>query len=421
MPQTIGTRNGSAIEKHQKASSRSRPDPDDDLGRGARDREIVGIRRLLPLMAVAPVHRLPTQVADKTPPPVKSTAARPCRIRRGVTPARRAARVRRSVAGRGEAHERGGLRSGGRRRRSGRLRGGDQGSPARHEGGLRREARRPGRHLPQCRLHPVQGAAALLPSLRRGRPRHGQARRQGERRRARSADHAGEQEPGGEDPDPGDRVPLQEEQGGLCRRRRSARQSREGRRPAERQRRGQGTRHQEHPDRHRLRRDAAAWSDHRRGPDRLVDRRARSQARAQASPGRRRGLYRPRDGHGLATAGGEGDGGRVPRPGDARHGRRGVQGVREDPQEAGDGVQARHQGRGRGQLGRRDQGDGGSRPRAGPRRPSNAMSSWSRLVAAPTPRGSGSSRSASAWTIAPASRPMAIGAPTSTACGRSAT
>ena len=50
------------------------------------------------------------------------------------------------------------------RRRPGRLRRGDPRRPARHEGRLRREARDPRRHLPQRRLHPVQGAAAILAS-----------------------------------------------------------------------------------------------------------------------------------------------------------------------------------------------------------------------------------------------------------------
>ena len=49
--------------------------------------------------------------------------------------------------------------------------------PARHEGGLRRKARHARRHLPQCRLHPVQGAAAIVGEFHRadarvGRPRH---------------------------------------------------------------------------------------------------------------------------------------------------------------------------------------------------------------------------------------------------------
>ncbi len=122
--------------------------------------------------------------------------------------------------------------------------------------------------------------------------------------------------------------------------------------------RGQGARDQERADRHGLRRHAAARRHHRRGPHRLLDRCARSQAGAQAPAGRRCRLYRPRDGHGLAPARGQGHRGRVSRSGHARHGRRGVEGVREDPEEAGHGVQARHQGHGRRQLGRGGQGDG---------------------------------------------------------------
>ena len=43
IPQTIGTRNGSAIEKHQKTSSSSRPTRMTTSARGARDREIAAL------------------------------------------------------------------------------------------------------------------------------------------------------------------------------------------------------------------------------------------------------------------------------------------------------------------------------------------------------------------------------------------
>ena len=50
-----------------------------------------------------------------------------------------------------------------------------------HEGRRRREARNARRHLPQRRLHPVEGAAARVRAVRGGRPR---LRRHGHRRRA---------------------------------------------------------------------------------------------------------------------------------------------------------------------------------------------------------------------------------------------
>ena len=53
------------------------------------------------------------------------------------------------------------------RRRSRRLRLRDSRGAARPEGRARREARHPRRHLPQRRLHPLEGAAALLRALRR--------------------------------------------------------------------------------------------------------------------------------------------------------------------------------------------------------------------------------------------------------------
>ena len=52
------------------------------------------------------------------------------------------------------------------RRRAGRLCRRDPRGAARHERRLRREARDARRHLPQCRLHPVEGAAAILGEIR---------------------------------------------------------------------------------------------------------------------------------------------------------------------------------------------------------------------------------------------------------------
>ena len=128
------------------------------------------------------------------------------------------------------------------------------------------------------------------------------------------------------------------------------RQPRQGGRQAEQRRRHARARDEEHPDRHRLRRHAAAGGDDRRGADRLLDRGARPGPRAGAPADRGRRLYRARDGHGVAAARGQGDRGRVPRPCDARHGRRGQPRVPEDTDQAGHDVPARHQGRGRRQA-----------------------------------------------------------------------
>ena len=67
------------------------------------------------------------------------------------------------------------------RRRAGRLCRGDPRGAAGHERRLRREARNPRRHLPQYRLHPVEGAAAILREIRGGAARHGRAWREARR------------------------------------------------------------------------------------------------------------------------------------------------------------------------------------------------------------------------------------------------
>ena len=64
---------------------------------------------------------------------------------------------------------------------------------ARHEGRLRREARHPRRHLPQHRLHPLQGAAAIVRGIPPRDARAEGPRRAGRRREARPRAHAGTQ------------------------------------------------------------------------------------------------------------------------------------------------------------------------------------------------------------------------------------
>ena len=76
------------------------------------------------------------------------------------------------------------LRSHRHRHRPRRLRVRHPRGPARHEGRRRREARDARRHLPQRRLHPLEGAAARVRALRGGGPR---LRRHGHRRSSRSS------------------------------------------------------------------------------------------------------------------------------------------------------------------------------------------------------------------------------------------
>ena len=155
--------------------------------------------------------------------------------------------------------------------------------------------------------------------------RHGieQARHQGAGRRARSRRHDGQQGQGGRRPDQGHRVPLQEEQGRLRDRRRPDRGRRQGR-GRRRTRAAARSCDQEHPDRHRLGRHAAA--------------RRRRSTRSGSSPRPARSTWSEVPEHLLVVGAGyiglemgtvwrrlgsQGDRGRVPRPRDAGHGRRG--------------------------------------------------------------------------------------------------
>ena len=80
--------------------------------------------------------------------------------------------------------------------------------------------------------------------------------------------------------------------------------------------------------------------DDRREAHRVLDRRARARRGAGAAARGRRRRHRARARLGLAPARRAGDGGRVPRPHPARHGRRGRQAVPAHPREAGHDVQA---------------------------------------------------------------------------------
>ncbi len=122
---------------------------------------------------------------------------------------------------------------------------------ARSENRRRRKERDLRRHLPQCRLHPVEGAAARLRALRGSRHQlcaDGHQGRQAERRVAGAAQIQGTECRGQRE---GRRVFVQEEQDRDLPRRRPHRRSRPGR-GQRRQRQDADARDQEHRHRHRL-------------------------------------------------------------------------------------------------------------------------------------------------------------------------
>ena len=105
-----------------------------------------------------------------------------------------------------------GLRCRRHRNRAGRICLRDQGGAARPEDGRGGKARHAGRHLRQCRLHPLQGAAACLGDVRGGRPRFRSARRRTRRAEAQSEEDAGAQGSDGRAERQGPRLPDEEEQ-----------------------------------------------------------------------------------------------------------------------------------------------------------------------------------------------------------------
>ena len=152
--------------------------------------------------------------------------------------------------------------------------------------------------------------------------------------------------------------------------------------------------------RHRLRRGAAAGRRDRRDGRRLLDRRARPARRAQEARRRRRRHHRAGAGLGVAPARRRGDGGRIPRPHPARHGRRDRQELPAHHGEAGRQVPPRPQGR-QGREGAaparpcRSSPPPAARPRRWP-----PTSCWSPSAGAPTrgPRAGGAA--ASRWSAA---------------------
>ena len=157
-----------------------------------------------------------------------------------------------------------------------------------------------GRHLPQHRLHPVQGAAAGLGEIRRGAPRV--SPRIGVKARRVELDlpaMMAHKDKVVDEQHQGHRVPVQEEQDRLASR---AAASITGRRQGRGRTARDHARSQEHRHRHRLGRHAACRAstvDEKQ--HRLLDRRAGARRRCRSAGGDRRRLYRPGAGLGLAA------------------------------------------------------------------------------------------------------------------------
>ena len=179
------------------------------------------------------------------------------------------------------------------------------------------------RHLPECRLHPVEGAAARLASLPRGR----RAVREDGNHRGTEDRHeadAGLSRRSGRSTDQGRRIPVQEEQGRLDRRLGPNRGRGQGFGQDERGRR-QDALGQEHRHRHRLRTRHAARRRGGRGAHRHLHRRAGAEQGAETHGRHRRGRDRAGAWLGLAAAWGRGAGDRIPRPDHAGDGWRNLQ------------------------------------------------------------------------------------------------
>ena len=277
------------------------------------------------------------------------------------------------------------LRSRYHRHRSRRICLRDPRGAARHEGRRGREERDARRHLPQCRLHAVEGAAVCLRNVRGGRALLCENGRQRFRAEARSALDDEFQAAGHRRQRQGRRVPDEEEQ--------DRRHQRQGQDPRHRQGRGDRRRRQdadgrdqEHRHRHRLRYRAAEGHRDRREAHRVVDRRAVARQGAREIVDRRRRRDRARARLGVAPARRAGHRGGISRPHFAGHGRRGRQAIPAHPRKAGLCVQARRQGHrrryfGQDAVGADRAGRGRHGGNAGSRRGAGLLS-----AAFPTPR-----------------------------------
>ena len=200
--------------------------------------------------------------------------------------------------------------------------------------------------------------------------------------------HAHAQEPGGPRPDPGGRLPVQEEQGRARPGLRPHHRRRRRRGDAGGRRRAEGAEGREHRHRHRLGGRLAARRRGRREAHRQLHRRARPAERAGDDDRGRRRLHRHRARLGVAAARRQGHRRRVPRPGAGGHGRRGVEADAAHPAEAGPRVPPGRQGH-RGAAHQLRRGAlASSRATAARPRPWRPTSSWSPSAGGPTSTGS---------------------------------
>ncbi|CAA9280104.1 MAG: Dihydrolipoamide dehydrogenase of 2-oxoglutarate dehydrogenase, partial [uncultured Craurococcus sp.] len=204
--------------------------------------------------------------------------------------------------------------------------------PARAEDGLRGEAGHARRHLPQYRLHPLQGPAPEQRELRGSGPQAGRPRGGDRGGEARPRQDAGAEGRGGQRQRQGRRIPLPQEQGHLAEGRREDHRPRPGR-GQWRDLPGQGHRHRD-----RQRQHPAARRRGRREARRHLDRRAGAGQGPGPSRRHRRWRHRPRARLGLEAARRAGDGDRVSRSPHPRHGCRARQAGRALLRQAGDEV-----------------------------------------------------------------------------------
>ena len=256
---------------------------------------------------------------------------------------------------------------------------------ARHEGRRGREERDARRHLPQCRMHALEGVAVCLRDVRGGRTfvrKDGRQRRRAETRSSlddefQAAGHRRQRQ--------GRRVPDEEEQD-----RRHQRQGKilgtgkvevtgsDGRTQT------RGDQEHRHCDRFRYR--AAEGHRDRRKAHRVLDRGALARQGAGEVIDRRRRRDRARTRLGVAPARGAGHRRGISRPHPAGHGRRGRQAIPAHSREAGLCVQARRQGHRHRHVGQNARSLRSSRPPAARRRRWKPMWCWSVSAVSPIPR-----------------------------------
>ena len=191
----------------------------------------------------------------------------------------------------------------------------------RHEGGRGGEVADVRRHLPEHRLHSVEGAAAGIRAVRGSEPRAAEDGRRGRQTKTRSSDHDEIQDRRRRRQHQGRRLPVQEEQDRSLSGHRAHRRHRQGRGEGGRRQDGNAG-DQEHRHRHRLRCRETERHRDRREAHHLVDRRAAARQGPGKDAGDRRRRDRARAWLGVAAARIGSRGGGIPRPHSSGHGRR---------------------------------------------------------------------------------------------------